>query len=523
MKKILFTMMLALFLGACTDRFEEVSINPYGISDKSLEQDYNNLGAYYPPLFTSFIGGQVEVNLCEDSWVDVLATPTPFSAGKNNTTYFLNFNGGAWNRLYDKIMAPTQQVIKIADKGGYTVFSAWAKLIRVFVAQELTARQGPIIYSNYGSPNAVIKYDSEKEVYNQLFAQLDSVVSVFSANPTYLGLKRFDASYKGDLKKWIKVANSFRLKLAIRISKVDPALAKAQGEKALSDPGGLVTSNSDNFNLSLYGQKIDLALICFDWDDTRMSAGMESFLIGLKDNRISSFFQPVLNKSLCLDHPDYPYKGIRNGAVLVAKDDRIPFSKIAESFKTAISRRYLTAADVLFNKAEASLRGWTGAGDAKTNYENGVKASFADWGATGVDAYLADGTSKPINYTDPISTPVNDFISRSTVTVKWEESDSKELKLEKIITQKWIDCFTHTMDSWNDFRRTGYPKLPNVYRNDSDPVWGVIPAGEFIKRVVFVNRERTGNPGGVADATIKLGGPDLISTRLWFDTGGPNF
>ena len=39
----------------------------------------------------------------------------------------------------------------------------------------------------------------------------------------------------------------------------------------------------------------------------------------------------------------------------------------------------------------------------------------------------------------------------------------------------------------------------------------------------FVNAERTGSVAAVADATTKLGGPDLISTRLWFDVVGPNF
>ena len=55
-----------------------------------------------------------------------------------------------------------------------------------------------------------------------------------------------------------------------------------------------------------------------------------------------------------------------------------------------------------FLKAEAGLRGWAGAGDPKENYENGVRLSFADWGAGGVDAYLADNTSKPIKYVDPV-------------------------------------------------------------------------------------------------------------------------
>ena len=53
--------------------------------------------------------------------------------------------------------------------------------------------------------------------------------------------------------------------------------------------------------------------------------------------------------------------------------------------------------------------------------------------------------------------------------------------------------------------------------------WGVIPADQWIKRMPFTNGERTGNAPGVADATTKLGGPDLISTRLWWDVDKANF
>jgi len=255
-----------------------------------------------------------------------------------------------------------------------------------------------------------------------------------------------------------------------------------------------------------------------------MSAGMESFLVGLKDPRIGKYFQPATDDKVYNDHPAFPYKGIRNGASLVAKDDHTAFSKINESFKTITKRNYLAASEVYFDLAEASLRGWIGAGDAKTNYEKGIKASFEDWGAGGVDTYLADETSKPIDYVDPkYDGVINCFKSRSTVTVKWNEADAKELKLEKIITQKWIAGFFNPNEPWADFRRTGYPKIPTVYKNDSNSDWGVIPQGEWIKRMPFVNSERTGNVAGIADATIKLGGPDNIATRLWFAPDKANF
>lgn len=523
MKKLIYILLAAFTLSACTSEFEDANINPYEISEESLTQDFNHIGSFFPSMLSNIFGHQIEENLIAESFCDYMATPTPFAGGVNNTTYYIRWNT-YWDRIYNNIMSPATQVIYKADQGGYEVFSRWARLIQILGMSRLTTYHGPVIYSNYGSSSEVVNYDSEAILYNAFFAQLDTIQSVFTANSTYAGMSKFDASYSGDITKWRKLVNSMRLRLAIRISKVAPAVAKTQGEKAISDPAGLILSNDDNFNISLYGSKLYLSIICFEWDDTRMSAGMESFLVGLKDPRITKYFQPAADNTIYSDHPAYPYKGIRNGAKLVAKDDHVGFSKINESFKNITKRSYMSAAEVYFDLAEASLRGWAGAGDAKSNYENGVKLSFAEWGAGGVDAYLADETSTPINYVDPkYDGIINSFTSRSTVTIKWNDADSQEQKLEKVITQKWIAGFLNPNEPWADFRRTGYPKLPTVYKNDSSSDWGIIPTGEWIKRMPFVEKERTGNPEGISDATAKLGGKDEISTRLWWDTGAPNF
>lgn len=521
MKKILFIILLTFGFFACTDNFEEANRNHYLISDKELEQDFNLLGSPFQSLLSNLFGHQIEEDLCHDNWVRHLGTPTPFVGGVNNTTYYIRWNT-YWDRIYGSVMSPAAQVIKLADQGGYSVFSSWAKLIQVIAISKITAYHGPVIYSNYGVSGKANIYDKESDLYNKLFADLDAIQAVFAANKTYTGLKKFDASYGGDINKWMKLVNSMRLRLAIRISKVAPALAKTQGEKAMSDPAGLISANSENFNVSLYGAKLPMNVICFEWGDTRMGAAMESFMVGLKDNRISSFFEPATDKTLYPDHPAWPYKGVHSGAYLDAKDQRLPYSTISQAFKTVTSRRSFTYSEVLLCKAEAALRGWAGAGSAKDNYENGVKASFADWGAGGVDAYLADATSKPINYVDPKDAR-NNFTSRTDITVAWNESDSNERKLEKIITQKWLNNFTNANEAWCDHRRTGYPKLPYNTKNDSNGDWGVIAKDDFLRRMPFVQGERNNNKDGVADATTKLGGKDEIGTRLWWDTGGANF
>lgn len=521
MKKIISLITLTLFMLACTDKFDETNRNPYQITEESLKQDFNYIGAYFSSMLSNLLGDQVQEDLLTDSYVRHVGTPTPFMSNRNNTTYYVTWNT-FWTRIYGSVMSPSRQVIKIAEADGYTVFASWAKLIQILGLSRLTAYHGPLIFSEYGSTAKSINYDSERDLYIKFFSVLDEVETVFNANKTYVSMKKFDASYNGDVTKWIKLINSMRLRLAIRISKIDPALAKTQGEKAINDSGGLILNNADNFNISLYGAKMPLAVICYEWGDTRMGAGMEEFLLGLKDPRVSKLFAPAEDAALYADHPTMPYKGIASGAYLGAKDDRLKYSKVSEDFRSATFRRFLTAAEMNFAMAEANLRGWSTPSTAQTYYENGVKASFQNWGAGGVDAYLVDDTSTPINYVDPKDSR-NSYTTRSTITVKWNEAGSKELKLEKIITQKWIDAFTNANEVWCDHRRTGYPKLHYVPKNDSNADWGIIPADGFPYRFPFVDSERNSNTAGVAGATTKLGGPDLISTPLWWDVAGPNF
>ncbi len=519
MKKIIFAILLIGMFAACTKDFTKLNQDPNQLSNEDLLQDNNLLGAPFKSIMFNLFGHQIEEDLCYDSWMGYMNTPTDFVGNVNNTTYYIRWNS-YWDRVYGSVMSPTKKVIEYAATYQKPLFADWAKLLRIISISKLTAIHGPVIYSNYGSTENSILYDKESDLYNTLFAQLDTIQTDFAANQTYTGFAAFDPSYKGSIPQWMKVVNSMRLRLAMRLSKVAPELAKAQGEKAMADPGGLIETNADNFMVALLGNIMPVAQICYQWDDTRMGGVFESFMAGLNDGRVSKMFEPATSAPDPI-HPTFQYKGIRNGAYCgTTKPAMLKYSKVSNDFNSVQSRRAFTASEVAFLKAEAALRGWAGAGDAKEDYENGVKLSFADWGAGGVDAYLADATSKPLNYVDPADAR-NNFTQPSTITVAWNEADSKELKLEKIITQKYLNTFTNTLEAWVDFRRTGYPKIPHVAKNDSSPDWGVIPADQWIKRMPFVTAERTGNTDAVADAVSKMGSgaKDDIATRLWWDTG----
>ena len=122
----------------------------------------------------------------------------------------------------------------------------------------------------------------------------------------------------------------------------------------------------------------------------------------------------------------------------------------------------MNAAEVAFLKAEGALRGWTMGATAKQLYEDGVKLSFEQHNADGVDAYLADNTSTPALYKDPVNPAFSYAGTAPTITVKWDDSAEFEVNLERIITQKWIANFPLGLEAWAEYRRTGYPLLMPV-------------------------------------------------------------
>src|SRR5690606_29967224 len=109
--------------------------------------------------------------------------------------------------------------------------------------------------------------------------------------------------YNGDADKWLTFANSLRLRLAMRVAYVDPALAKAQAEKAVQD--GVMLDNSENAGvLSTTNNVNNLSSITYHYEFA-MSASMESVLVGYNDPRLSVYFAEARGGG--------GYIGVRNG------------------------------------------------------------------------------------------------------------------------------------------------------------------------------------------------------------------
>ena len=523
---------LALVTVSCSD-IDQFNQNDRNITQEQLEGDFQHVGSKYKPIFESIYqytpawSYQLQQNLNADVYSGYMTNPRPFVAGANNTTYSLvsGWNDFIWTVPYSNVMNNVDAITELTETD-FPTLHAVALILKVEAMHRVTDVFGPIVYTNFGDLANAGVYDSQQGAYNAFFADLDIAVANLMADIDSGKFTAFDASYGGDYTSWVKLANSLRLRLAIRISKVDAAKAKAEGEKALSQSLGVMETNTDGFFVE---SALDhpLSIIDNSWGDIRMNASMESILSGYGDSRANAFF---LEKNP-LDTETVPVvpgelKGVRGGlpllpayaAELDQKADYINFAVLNDDIHTS-TVQLMAAAEVYFLRAEAALRGWSGAGDAQVNYETGISLSFEQHGASGAAAYIADNTSTPADYVDPV-TASNSATALSTITIAWDGGATNEENFERIITQKWVAMFPEGQEAWSEFRRTGYPKIFPVVSNQSG---GTVDTDIQIRRIPFVDSELSTNPDGVAGAVSLLGGPDNAGTRLWWDTGGPNF
>lgn len=510
--------LLSLLLGisACTKNFEKYNTNPSGITDEQLQVDFNSIGAFFAGMqnpYASAIPLEVGDLGMGGTWGGFFMMPWDIPESVNYYLY-----GGTYslfNEGYNNIMAPVAEIKRRGARESAPDFWAVALTLKVAAMQRVTDIYGPITYSEYGKGGVSAAYDSQEKVYNTFFLELDTAVNNFktyiAGHPGATPFKKFDKIYAGDYSKWLKFANSTRLRLALQIVKVAPEKAKTEAEKALDEAnGGVFTTNDE----SAIGGLTGIWVPTHDWGDFRVGAAVITYMNGYNDPRRASYFE------LSTIVPG-KYIGIRQGSTGIISQKYAGFSDISLTTYTSTSKyQWMNAAEVYFLRAEGALRGWSMGGSAKELYETGIATSLAQYGYSGAaDAYINDNVSKQEDFVDPVVS-ANSMAAMSDVTIKWDESATNERKLEKIVVQKYISMFPDGTNVWSTYRRTGYPKLFPVVVNNSG---GVINSDIQIRRMIYPDGEVASNPVEVAKAIQLLGGPDNGATRLWWDPLKSNF
>ena len=339
-----------------------------------------------------------------------------------------------------------------------------------------------------GAANLKPMYDDQRDIYLGILADLEEANSLLSGDQAdYTDIiPAQDVYYNGNVANWRKFANSLALRYFMRISNKEEAIARAGIEKIMSDQANypIITSADDDATMGYigastndswpnntvfdqtttsgynrtkvcstlierlqalgdprigkYADKIEIALVIEpDWEDDRDEIiGNERHIA----QNIADDYKQNWGDSLNLD-PEYvglppssPAGGAYNLNPDLAQGTLNPHcSQLNSMYKDAagplLRARLMSASEVHFILSEAALKGWSVGADAKTYYDEGIKASFETWEVSDdYDAYLAGPASH--NGT-----------------------------LEQLIEQKWIASWTAAAEAWFDYRRTGLPDL----------------------------------------------------------------
>jgi hypothetical protein len=498
---------------SCTDNFDNINTDKNKISEltpsmlpflfSKVQSTATNDGGNY----------QIAQNLFHDQYCQYFA---------NTTTYFpsdrlvirMDWIRAAWNPIYTEVVPQLQILLSETDPA--SAEHALATIMWVYTFHRLTDTWGPVPYSKAGVPATAVPYDAQDAIYNDMFLRLDSAVATLDNFPGGNAYGDFDLIYDGNLDKWKKFANTLRLRLAVRVSNVEPDRAKAEGEKAAAS-GTLTTSPSDDalIKRTTIGDDYN-GLSIMDWNEFRMSAAMESVLKGYDDPRMPIYFLPAKTTG--------DYEGLRNG--LTSADMAAPLNKAdanshhgdrwSSTLGLGTPSNVMATAEADFLKAEATLLGWNmGGGTAKSHYENGIRNSMLQWGITddaAITTYI-NSTNTPIAPGDFLNSP-----PLTDVPVLW--AATTEVQKEQITLQKWLALYPEGVEAWADIRRSGALKLYPVANSDNPdlPSTPASPATNWIRRIPFINDEKVSNAEEVRKAEDDLlNGPDKITTPLWWD------
>ncbi|MFH1762985.1 MAG: SusD/RagB family nutrient-binding outer membrane lipoprotein [Gemmatimonadota bacterium] len=391
---------------------------------------------------------------------------------------------GYWTGYYVGPLKDIQTVIENGAEGGHVNAQGVGMIWKSWIFHIITDYWGDIPYSEAlnGEENVTPVYDSQSDVYAGLISDLAAGAGMLNDAGQDFGSG--DLLYANDFTKWRKFANSMRMRLAMRMSEVNPS--GAQSAFVAAHNAGGFTSNDDNALLYWSGPPYENPFYenYLGRDDNSISRTTVEILKDLNDPRLFLYAEPAAS--------DGEYRGHENGRDdLPAGQSLADISRIGNFWRAdgaATPNALMTYSEVLFLQAEAAARGWI-SGNPAALYVAAIQANMNLYDGLGVgpsDAQIAAYLAQPkIAYTG-----IND-----------------------IHLQKWIALYMNGAEAWANARRTGVPVRPV----GADLVWlGKIPV-----RFSYPPNEQSLNHSNLQAAMSGQGmsSPDLV-TEMWWDKVG---
>lgn len=361
---------------------------------------------------------------------------------------------------------------------------AMIDILTVYSYQILVDTFGDIPYSDAqkGAGNYLPKYDKALEIYKDLIKRLDNDIK--NINTAYAGFGTADVIYRDDLSKWVKFANSIKLKLGINL-KASGLESTIADEAIVTAAKGTFTSNDDNAKIEYQTNvpntnPIYVDLVFSGRHDFVPAKPFVDALVSKNDPRTKVYFAQNLKDE---DGNALPYKG----GVIGVKNSYGKFTHVGDVIQLPnFKGTYLDYAEVEFLLAEAIERGIAVDGTAESHYTNAIKASMRDWGVSesDINTYLTQST-----------------VAYATATGTWQQ---------KIGEQAWYSLFNRGFEGWTSTRRLNFPAL--VPPSNADAA----AEGQIPSRMTYPIREQTLNAVNYNAASSSIGG-DKLKTKLFWD------
>lgn len=367
---------------------------------------------------------------------------------------------------------------------------AIARILKAYIFWTITDRWGDVPYSEALKGNPVVAFDTQETIYKSLINELKEAVAQFTTSG---GPIKGDIAYNGDIAKWKKLANSLRMLMALRLSKVYPGAndyAATEFKAALNDPAGHIETNADNFALTYPGGNFKHPV--YNLYDGRKDYGesntMTSIMttVGGGDPRQAVYGATVTGAP---STKGVPYGWTRNKTETwtAANPDWCYILQL--DYRQPTSTIYIVdASHVLLARAEAADRGWTTeTANTKTLYEAGITASFTKWG---------------------LNPPTAGYLNHSTVALA--NPFGNGANLQNIHMQQYIAYYPDGLQGWSHWRRTNVPALTPAEDAVNDPP--TIP-----RRYRYHQTNYALNGPALQEAISRLTGGDKMESRIWWD------
>ncbi|MHA4807996.1 SusD/RagB family nutrient-binding outer membrane lipoprotein [Flavitalea flava] len=467
----------ALFAGgACTKNFQEINTDPTLVTSDIIKPSMLFTAVLKNSIFSTYNTG-------------IITEYSGYYSNQGSGVIFQNSNWSEpFNSIYKDYLINTAEVIRLtADDPKLVNEHASARIWKVWLFQQLTDTYGDVPYfeATQNVKNVINqpKYDSQKDIYTDMFKELKEAVAQLDADPTLPSFGNADLLFTGKTDQWKRFGNSLRLRLALRVSNVDAAMAKQNILDVISQP--LLDDNSLNALLTtIDGSNTNNRNPLFD-DPNNPYPLWASFtttdnLQNLNDPRLTIFSSPAADG--VSGYRGRPIAmGSTQGGYTETTTAILPYF-----FRAAVHDIIvMNAAEVSFLRAEAALNNLSSE-DANQLYRQGITQSLAQYNA------------------DPGASAA--YLASPAATL----SGTQEEQLEQIIVQKWLGNYYESTEAWAEFRRTGYPRIWTG--NDLGSTNGQIP-----RRLTYPLDEQTKNETNVKAASALLSKGDSYMSRIWWD------